>query len=246
MIRILLLLAALVLTAQPALAGGDITVITENAPPLNYTVDGTETGEVTGMATDIVRAIMKKVGNEYPIKVMPWARGYKMAQEGPRVALFATTRTEQRENLFKWVGPLAIKKWVFFAKKGSGVEINSLEDAKKVSSIGTYKDDAKEQMLIKEGFTNLDSASNLGSNVKKLMAGRNDLWIAGETEGLLVAKQEGVDPAELESVYVVKEAKLYVAFSKDTSDEIVSAWQSAYDELKAEGVVDRIWAEYMK
>jgi len=209
-------------------------------------VDGSETGEVTGSATEIVRAIMKKVGTEYPIKVMPWARGYKLAQEGPNVALFSTTRTEQREDMFKWVGPLAIKKWVFFARKGSGIVIESLEDAKKVGSIGTYKDDAKEQMLLKEGFTNLDSASSLNANVKKLMAGRNDLWIAGEMEALLIAKQEGIDPAELEPVFVVKEAKLYVAFSKDTPDEIVSAWQAAYDELAAEGEVERIWAEYMK
>ena len=65
---------------------------------------------------------------------MPWAQGYTMAQRQPNVALYSTTRTESRENLFKWVGPLATMKWVFFAKAGSGIKISSLDDAKKVGS----------------------------------------------------------------------------------------------------------------
>ncbi|OEU71116.1 MAG: hypothetical protein BA863_09845 [Desulfovibrio sp. S3730MH75] len=77
---------------------------------------------------------MRQTGQEFPIKVMPWAQGYTMAQRQPNVALYSTTRTESRENLFKWVGPLATMKWVFFAKAGSGIKISSLDDAKKVGS----------------------------------------------------------------------------------------------------------------
>jgi polar amino acid transport system substrate-binding protein len=42
------------------------------------------------------------------------------------------THTKVRDDIFKWVGPLATKRDILVAKKGSGTRINSLEDAKKV------------------------------------------------------------------------------------------------------------------
>jgi polar amino acid transport system substrate-binding protein len=226
-------------------SAAELAIVTEQSPPLNYTVGGDETGEVTGLSTEIVRAIMQKVGVDYPIRVMPWARGYDMAQSGPMVALYSTTRTEARENLFKWVGPLATKRWVFMARKGSGLSVRSLDEAKKVGTIGTYRDDAKEQFLKDQGFVNLDSASNLVANLKKLMAGRNDLWIVDVDEARALANQEGVDPSELEEVFSVREAHLYIAFSSDVPDELIASWQAAYDELKAAGVVDQITKKYL-
>ncbi len=245
MVRIWTMLAMVCLFCGSA-AAANIQVITEISPPLNYTEDGTDAGKVTGMATEIVQEIMNRTGMKSDIQVMPWARGYKLVQEEPNVALFSTTRTEQRENMFKWVGPLAAKKWVFYKKKGAGVSINSMEDAKKVSAIGTYTDDAKEQTLKKEGFTNLDSATDDTANLKKLLGGRIDLWVAGDIDGIMVAKNEGVDPAELEEAYTIKEAHLYVAFSKQTDDAIVNKWQAAFDEIKADGTWQKIRDNYLK
>ena len=52
---------------------------------------------------------------------------------------FEMSYTKVREDKFKWVGPLATKRDILVAKKGSGIKINSLEDAKKVKCIGTYR-----------------------------------------------------------------------------------------------------------
>ncbi|MFO8231966.1 MAG: SDR family oxidoreductase [Longimonas sp.] len=81
---------------------------------------------------------------------------------------------EERKPMFKWVGPVVSRVWMFYTKKGAGVEINSLEDAEKLESIGTYKEDVREQFLESEGFENLDSSSSNVINVKKLNAGRLD------------------------------------------------------------------------
>jgi len=243
--KVIIMCLALIAMQVGNIRAEELTIITEQSPPLNYTVGGDETGEVTGLSTEIVQAIMEKVGVRSSIRVMPWARGYDMAQKGPMVALYSTTRTEARESLFKWVGPLASKRWVFMARKGSGITLKSLDEAKKVGSIGTYKDDAKEQFLKEQGFVNMDSASNLVSNLKKLMAGRNDLWIVDVDESRSLAKQEGIDPDELEEVFPVREAFLYIAFSQDVSDDLIATWQAAYDELKAEGVVEQITAKYL-
>jgi len=145
---------------------------TENLPPLNYLKDGI----LVGPSVEIVKEIQRRVGSHEQIKVYPWARAYKMALEEENVVLFGMTHTKVREDLFKWVGPLATKRDILVAKKGSGIKINSLEDAKKVKRIGTLRDDTRERLLKSHGFANLESVSDEQKNAKKLVLGRIDLW----------------------------------------------------------------------
>lgn len=226
-------LAALALVC--GLAAAELTVYTEESPPINFT----ENGKVTGSATDIVREVLKRAGQPDKIEVVNWTRGYKEVQEKANIALYSTTRNEKRESLFQWVGPVARKKWVLFAKKG-GPKIASLDDAKKVKAIGTYKDDAKEMFLKEKGFTNLDSSAKDEANPKKLDAGKIDLWITGDSEGPAVAKAAGLDPAILEPALVVKTAELYIAVSKQTDAATVTALHTAYEAMKVDGTLDGI------
>ena len=45
-----------------------------------------------------------------------------MTQVTDNTALFSMTRTAKRENLFKWVGPLAEKRFAIYAKKGTNIK----------------------------------------------------------------------------------------------------------------------------
>ncbi|HOV15720.1 MAG TPA: ABC transporter substrate-binding protein [Spirochaetota bacterium] len=213
----------------------DLLVYTEESPPLNFTKDG----KLDGQAVEIVKEIMKRIGKDYKIDVVPWARGYNDLLSKENVVLFSTTRTEEREKLFKWVGPVAINQWIFYARKSSGLKINSLEDAKKVKAIGTYIDDVREKYLIKEGFQNLESVSENHLNVKKLINKRIDLWISGIGADD-ICKKAGIDPKEIEPVFVVREMKLYIAFSIATKDEVIKEWQNAYDSMKKDGTIKKI------
>jgi polar amino acid transport system substrate-binding protein len=232
-------LAAFVLWGTATMAE-TFKIMTEEYPPFNYT----EGGQLTGLATEVVVELAKKVGNPTDIEILPWARGYGLIQQKDGLILYSMTRNEARENMFKWVGPVASNKWVFFAKKGSGITLNSIDDAKKVGKIGTYKDDACELFLKAEGFTNLDSVVNDEQNIPKLMADRINLWIIGELQGIYKAKAKGVSD-KLEKVLDVKDAQLYIAFSKNTSDEEIAKWQAALDAMKADGSYDRIVKKYM-
>lgn len=230
MIRALALLAA-----ACGLAAAELTIYTEDSPPLSY-VEG---GAVTGSATDIVRGLLKRSGQGGAIEMESWTRGYKEVQEKANVALYSTTRTEKRENLFQWVGPVARKQWVLFARTG-GTKVASLEAAMRVGAIGTYKDDSKEAFLKEKGFTNLDSTTKNETNAKKLAAGKIDLWITGDKEGPAVAKAAGLDPAGIEPVLVVKSVDLYLAVSKQTDAATVKALQAAYAAMQADGSLDAI------
>jgi polar amino acid transport system substrate-binding protein len=214
----------------------ELRIITEISPPYNF-VD--KDYQITGQSTEIVQAIMEATGTHAEIETMPWSEGLALAETGPGIVLYSTNRTPQRIDLFKWVGPIGSYEQAFFAKKGSGIEIKSLEDAMKINKIGVYKDDAGEQFLESQGFENLDISMTDSEALQKLMKGDVDLWL-GTKDGLaLMAEEASVNVDDLELMpTVVINADLYIAFSKDVSDSIVTEWQTALDKLKTERDID--------
>ena len=84
------------ISVNPALPQ-ELTVLTENLPPLNYVEDGV----LVGPSVEIVQEIQRRVGSNEEIKVYPWARAYKMSLEQENVVLFGMTHTEVRHEQFK-------------------------------------------------------------------------------------------------------------------------------------------------
>jgi polar amino acid transport system substrate-binding protein len=163
-----------------------------------------------------------------------------MALEDENVILFGMTYTKVRHDKFKWVGPLATKRDILVAKKGSGIKIEDLEDAKKVKRIGTLRDDTRGRLLQRQGFTNLEPVSDEQLNAKKLALGRIDLW-AYKIPGLrTVCDLAGVDHTAFEEVYHLREIDLMIAFSKKTPDSIVQKWKTAFDEMAGDGTIKKI------
>ena len=234
--KIFLIVVSMVLFAGQPVLSAELTILTENLPPLNYV----ENGVLVGPSVEIVKEIQRRLGSQEPIQVYPWARAYKMALEEENVILFGMTHTKVRQDKFKWVGPLAKKRDILVARKGPGIKINSLEDAKKVKRIGTLRDDTRERLLQSFGFTNLESVSDEQLNAKKLALGRIDLW-AYKIPGLrTVCDLAGVDYTEFEEVYHLREINLMIAFSKKTSDSIVEKWRNAFNQMSADGTILQI------
>jgi polar amino acid transport system substrate-binding protein len=231
----LLMASVFIFSVQPLLSA-ELTILTENMPPLNYLKDGV----LVGPSVEIVKEIQKRVGSHEQIKVFPWARAYKMALEKENVVLFGMTHTKDREDKFKWIGPLATKRDILVAKKDSGIVINSLEDAKKVKRIGTLRDDTRERLLKSHGFTNLESVSDEQKNAKKLAAGRIDLWTYKKPGLKTVCELAGVDCNEFEEVFHLRKIDVSIAFSKKTSDSIVEKWRNAFNEMLNDGTIQRI------
>ena len=234
--KLLLLAASILLLAGQSALSAELTILTENLPPLNYV----DNGVLVGPSVEIVREIQRRVGSEEQIQVYPWARAYKMALEDENVILFGMTYTKVRHDKFKWVGPLATKRDILVAKKGSGIKIRDLEDAKKVKHIGTLRDDTRGRLLQRQGFTNLEPVSDEQLNAKKLALGRIDLW-AYKIPGLrTVCDLADIDHTAFEEVYHLREIDLMIAFSKKTSDTIVQKWKTAFDEMVADGTIKKI------
>jgi polar amino acid transport system substrate-binding protein len=197
-----------------------------------------------GRNLDVVWEIMRRVGNTPSIETLPWARAYEIALHTPNVALVSTTRTQERDPLFHWVGPVLRLQWNFVARKDSDISINSLDDARKVKAIGTYLNDARDSFLMEQGFTNLDRCIDNETNYRKLVYGRVDLIVGTNINQAEAAELSGVNPEDLKVVYTIKEMDIYLAISKGSDPETVKAWQTAFSTMQEDGTFVRIFKRW--
>jgi polar amino acid transport system substrate-binding protein len=228
-----------------ALAGSSaarsLSIYTEIDPPGQIQQAN---GTLTGLAVEVVQEIQRRTGDTSPIEVVPWARGYLELQTLPNVALFATARTAERNALFKWVGPIDEKRYCLFVKADSTTVLKTLEDAKKLGSIGVYKDDVRDLFLTRQGFKNLDRTIDNVSNVKKLMAGRIDAFPSSTTGVAELAQSAGYKAGDLKEALPIFNVQLYIAFSRSTADVTVKAWSSAFEAMKKDKTFSRLHQKY--
>lgn len=214
-----------------------LTLTTEDAPPFNFTLDGGKT--ITGSATDIARELFKRANVAYKIELYPWERAYGMGLNDKDTCVYSTTRTDKREPLFQWVGPVAHNDWILFAKADSPISLNSLDDARKLK-IGGYRGDAK-SVFLHDQKLNVEDATNDEQNIQKLQAGRVDLWVAGYLGGLFIAKKANV---KIKPALNFKKADLYLACSKSTPASLIDKLNTTLREMEQDGTIDRINKKY--
>jgi ABC-type amino acid transport substrate-binding protein len=227
-------------TAGPATDAG-LRIITENLPPFSYA--GAD-GKAAGQSTDVVNGILTRLNQKASIEILPWSEGYNLTSAGPRTALYSTGRTDEREKLFRWVGPIASVDYMLYARNGSGLQIDSLEAAKKTGRIGVVKDDARHQFLLENRFDTITTCGSDAECLRNLMAGTTDLWLGTSSNAADIARKEGIDPSALVALYEVRTVPLYIAFSNDTPDSVITSWQDALDALKKDGTFDAIRKKY--
>ncbi len=209
-----------------------VLVMTEDLPPFNFIEDG----QITGISTEIVRHIFRETGvvmKQGDIQLYPWARAYHIIKHTPETALFSMARTAEREELFRWVGPLHNVVIGVVAKKDRKIDIRTIDDFKRYR-IGTVRDGAPEQLLIKAGvpLENLERLALPEQNIRKLCAGRIDLFAFNVQTVQYKMVKMGVDPDDFETVYILKTPSLYLALHKDTDPELINKLQKSLDELK--------------
>lgn len=218
-----------------------LQILTEENPPLNFS----ENGEITGLASEVVRALVKRTGGRGNIRLVPWQEGYQALLEQPDVALFSTVMTAERKPLFQWVGPLAVLDTNLYALKGSGLTIANLDEARKLGKIATVTKYYSEQILRKEGFANTQSYPNREATVRALLEGDVQL-LASSNLGMPAAlKKMGRSIADVDAAFTLSTDLFYIAFSKATSPERVARWQNALDAMKRDGSFAKIYARWL-
>ncbi len=234
--------ATLLLSLAGTAAGAaELQLLTEENPPLNFS----QNGQPRGLSIDVVQEIQRRVGNTDPIEVQPWARAYRTATTVPNVALFGTARTAVREELFHWVGPVATAVASLYSKRGAGLRIASLDDAKSVERILVVRDFYTHQLLQKLGFANLELVAKPETMVKITVNGRAPLMFIGNLTLPDLLEKAGATRSDVELVYTVTSIQTYIAFSLGTPKGVVASWQAALGGMKRDGTYATIYARWL-
>lgn len=232
--------AVCMMTASIDSTAGGLQILTCEEPPMNFGEDG----EITGFTTDIVREIMRRTNTAGEIRLLPWKRVYRTGLKTSNVILYTAARTEERENLFHWVGPVVQKRWILFSKKGAGFVFESADDVKKVKNIGVMRNDARHRWLENEGFGNIFVTEDHVHGLKMVLKDRAALWASSDFEALIIAKKAGLDPGRIQESFEMKAIRSYILISKQTPGQIVEQWQDTFNGLKNDGTLENIASKW--
>nr|BFD33411.1 ABC transporter substrate-binding protein [Pigmentibacter ruber] len=222
---------------------------TEDYAPYNMPKDdtnGDNENEIVGSATDIMKEIFKRANIKYKMELLPWARAYNNALTKKNAVVFAASRTEEREKLFKWVGPIGENDWVLFSlanphTKMPYIKIKSLEEAKNYV-IGAYKGDATSNYLHSISYLKVEDTNLDLNNEKKLQAGRIDLWASGKQLGNWFFKKNKI--INIVPVYTLKTSILYAAFNKETDEKVIEKLNATLKDIQKDGTYAKIINKY--
>jgi polar amino acid transport system substrate-binding protein len=206
--------------------------LTENYPPFNYEFEG----EIYGVSTDILQGLFVEMNInsvDISLEINEWEIVYQQTLNQPNTMLFSVVRIPERENLFKWVGPIAPQKDVIIALGSQQISISNAADL------------ATHTIGVIAGYSNIDQLIDLGVPQAKLIVvnGLDDLYTGlvngsydciaySEISHGLVVTSMGYNQADFEFVYTIQVSQLYFAFHLSTSDELISFIQHTLDDFK--------------
>lgn len=200
-----------------------------------------DNGRVVGISTDKVREALSRAGIAYSIELLPWKRAYTAALQRPDACVYSTTRTPQRERLFKWAGPTDMAEWVLMGRSDRAWRIDSLEQARDLR-IGTYNGDARDHYLRERGFM-VDASPSDMNNARKLLLGRIDLWAAALRPGSTILARYGWDK-QIVPVHVFGRIEVYLACNRAVPDALIARLNAAFAEIARDGTGRRIERAY--
>ncbi len=218
---------------------GPVRVVTEETA-YSYLKDG----KVSGPATDVVEATLKRAGlGDYQIGMYPWARAYDMALQEPGVLVYLIARTSEREALFRWVGEILRIDYHFYKlRERDDIQVPDL-NAAKAYRVGVLRDDVRHQYLQSNGFEKIVVTAHNSDNFKRLLHGQVDLVPMPERDMIALCEEAGLDPGEVQRVFTPNTStQLYMAYSRQTDDDIVLRTQAAFEQLQADGTVADLMA----
>ena len=215
-----------------------LSLVTEEYAP--YAWSGAN-GDVYGISVDIVTALLlrAKIDGSTP-QILPWARGMAVTQRSADTCLFSTARTQEREDSFKWIGPIARLEWVLFARTEDKVVLNNLQQARPYT-VGTYLSNATVVMLRAQGLK-VELTSSDRVNPRKLKLHRIDLWAVGKTPGLHLLRELHIDG--IEQVFSLANTDLYLACHPSMPLAQVSYLNRIVREMYRDGTMQMIYMRH--
>ncbi|MES2263881.1 MAG: ABC transporter substrate-binding protein [Pseudomonadota bacterium] len=216
-----------------------LSLVTAHDPPHNMQIEG----RVIGLSTEKVEEAFRRSAIGYTLTFTPWPRAYQSALTIPEHCAFSMARTKEREDQFKWIGPIARMDWVLYARAEERRAPASLADVRE-ASIGGSASDVITNWLIANKFR-VDPTPTDSLNPAKLMANRFEYWAVSRTRGMTITAAAGLT-GRIVPVLTFGQSDLYLGCHKDIADELVLKLNNTLMEMRQDGSLERIDARYSR
>jgi len=235
-VAVLLLLGCL----SAHLSAAELRLYTEDYRPFSYLQDG----KPSGMAVAVIEALIRRTGETAHIELVPWTRGYHQVRHQADSALFSTVRTVQREAEFQWVGPIARGHTRFYTFKDAGLRVASLDDVRQLGTLAIPKQWYSYELLREQNLQNLYGVSTPQDMLRMFRHGRVKLLLANTLtlDGMLA--EQGMHAGQLQAQFDLMPNDSYIAFSLRTDAARVARWQSALQDMRHDGSLERIYRHW--
>ena len=226
-----------------------IIIATPAIPPISYEKEG----KLTGFGTEIVTEVFSRLGYLFDFKIYPGSRALSKLEEGAVDALFALSRTPEREQFIIYPEtPVLTQSVSLFVLSDSSISFDG--DLSKLSSysIGIFKgarfcprfDEAVRNNL----FNRVEEVSSYRNNILKLVSNRVDI-IAGSSLSIYSAAGELGYQDKIKELSPSLDAvsKSYVAFSRNgKASGAVMNFDKVLKEMHRDGTYEKIFNSYFK
>jgi len=228
----------------------------DSFPPYNYYVtEGKRVKkEIRGFTVELIKLMLADIGSKkaIDIELFTWARVLKIIEKEANVLILDIVRNPAREELYKWVGPIAPREiWLYKLAARKDIQVTSIQEVKHYS-VGVMRGSSSSDKLIEYGFEegkNLAFVTKETQNINKIIKGRVDFvtFSPVELEWRLKLLTPPVNSDIFEPAYLLSgELDYYFALSKKTSNETVIQLQATLEQLKQDGRYLTLWKKYME
>lgn len=213
-----------------------ITIVTENYPPYQF---DTANGDISGVRTEFVRAVLEHSSLPYQLILLPWARAYKNTLEQENTCLFSIIYSKPREDKFIWVDSIGEVQGGFFTtqQRSKQLQLNDLSDLHNYT-IAVPRDGIAQLILEGKGFSKhkeLILVNDWQSAIDMVVKGRVDLMVTNELVISYQLEQLAKPKRALKKVFTIDEFQSnhhFLACNKNTRPEVIEALRHSIAALK--------------
>ncbi|AWB67905.1 hypothetical protein C2869_16390 [Saccharobesus litoralis] len=185
--------------------------VTVNEPPANYLdIDD----QIDGYVVEIVQQLRRRLEIDTEIELLPEARALKTLNTLPHIVMFSISRTPEREDKYHWLLHVINKRWIFYSRSDSQLDISTFKQVHNIDSIGVIRGDIREKWLKDKGVKGLVHILDYENAIKMLVKSRINLLLFESYGTYSTLNKLGYSHNEVKVQYVAKASEVYIVMSK--------------------------------
>lgn len=210
-----------------------------------------DSNAITGISTDIVRAIVEQTDHSYNLLINDWSKSYQQALTEPNVCIYSMAHLPSRAPLFQWVGEIIHVPASFYSLRERNISLENLDDARQFMVV-VSEQDAVHQYLLSKGFKenrNIYPMRNTYGLLELLDVRREMVDLALINDVIINSHEKSRNELAKYKKHPVPNDftfKFYLACSLTTAPEIVTDLSKALKQIKTDSRYQNILNKWQK